>query len=98
MNIIQLESLSEDERDMMFYIVNRISPIDAPKMEFDMNSIKWFKHDMLIKKMLDSINSVNPEYHAIYVSLLEKMGVKIEIKKAEVPLPPTASVEPTGSL
>ena len=86
----QLDSLTEDELAVLFYVVNVVSPMTFPQMEFDLNSIKWFRHDMLIRKLLDSFNRLKPEGHATYTSLLEKLGVKIEIKKHESP-PPTST-------
>jgi len=96
MNQQQLDSLTEDELAVLFYVVNVVSPMTFPKMEFDMNSIKWFRHDMLIKKLLDSFNRLKPEGHATYTTLMEKLGVKIEIKPVPPPQPPpTASVAET---
>ena len=85
----QLEELTEDELALLFFIVNVASPIDCPKMEFDKNSIKWFRHDMLVKKILDVFPKLNREGHATYSSLLKKLGAYVEIKYEA---PPTASV------
>jgi len=90
----QLEELTEDELAILFYIVNVVFPMTCPKMEFDMNSIKWHKHDMLVKKLLDAFPRLKQEGHATYSSLLAKLGVKVEIKYEQ---PPAPEVPSTGS-
>ena len=94
----QLEELTEDELSLLFYILNVVSPIDFPKMEFDMNSIKWLKHDMLVKKILDVFPKLNQEGHATYSSLLKKLGTYIEIKYEAPPTPPTTVSSETSSV
>lgn len=88
MNQHQLENLSEDERGVLFYIVNVISPVTCPTLEFDMNSIKWFKQDMLTKKLLEAFPKLTPEAHPIYSSLLTKLEIPHEIKYQAPPPPP----------
>lgn len=81
MTINQLSSLDEQELQMSLYIVNVISPI-KPSMEILPHELPWLKHDMLVKKLLDAFQQVKPEYHSIYISLMQKLGVKIEINPA----------------
>jgi hypothetical protein len=97
MTLNQLDTLSEDELAIALYIVNHISPLSIPKMELGPINLTWFKHDMLVKKLLDAFPKVKPEGHVIYSSLLKKLGVEHEIKYEQAPLPVTASVPITAS-
>jgi hypothetical protein len=81
MTLNQLNSLTDEELGMALVVVNHISPIESPKMTFEPRHLTWFKHDMLIKKLLDSFNRLKPEGHATYVSLMQKLGVCIQIKQ-----------------
>lgn len=94
MTLNQLETLTEDELALVLYVVNVIAPLEVPKMTFEPRQLTWFKHDALIKKLLDSFNRLKPEGHATYVSLMQKLGVCIEIKQQ--PNEP-ARTENTGS-
>ena len=96
MTLNQLEDLTEDELALVLYVVNVIAPLEVPKMQFEPRQLTWFKHDMLIKKLLDSFNKLKPEGHATYVSLMQKLGVCIEIKQ-QPPPNDTARTENTGS-
>jgi len=94
MTLNQLQSLTEDELAIVLYVVNVIAPPESPKMEFQPQHLVWFRHDMLIKKLVDSFNRLKPEGHATYTSLMEKLGVKIEIKPVPPPeAPKTASID-----
>ena len=92
MTLAQLHSLSEEELAMALVIVNHISPPESPKMTFEPRHLTWFKHDMLIKKLLDSFNKLKPEGHATYTSLMQKLGVCVQINQNEPP-----RTENTGS-
>lgn len=92
MTLNQLETLTEDELAIALYVVNVIAPPDVPKMTFEPRHLTWFKHDMLIKKLLDSFNKLKPEGHATYTSLMQKLGVCVQIKQNEPP-----RTENTGS-
>ena len=59
MTLNQLETLTEDELALALYVVNVIAPLEVPKMTFEPRHLTWFKHDMLIKKLLDSFNKLN---------------------------------------
>lgn len=107
MTLNQLETLTEDELAMALYIVNVIAPSELPKMEFEPRHLTWWRHEFLVKKIVDSYRRVLPECHATYIALLEKLGYKFEIPKEEPPpqapqapeAPTTASAaETTGSL
>jgi len=88
MTLSQLESLSDDELAMALYIVNVLKPVQPPIGEINPRGLTWFKHDLLVKKILDCFPLVKPEHHPIFVSLLDKLGVKVEIH-AQPPPPPT---------
>ena len=53
MTLAQLEDLNEDELAMGLYVVNNIAPPVVPQMTFEPRNLTWFKHDELIKKMLN---------------------------------------------
>lgn len=92
MTLNQLEDLNEDELAMALVIVNHINPPDLPKMTFEPRHLTWFKHDQLIKKLLDAFRKLKPEGHATYTSLMQKLGVCVQIKPHEQP-----RTENTGS-
>lgn len=85
MTLNQLYSLDEQELALLLYIVNVINPLDFPKLDFQPRNLTWFKHDMLIKKLTDAFPRLNRDGHELYVSMLEKLGVKFEIKYEEQP-------------
>lgn len=78
MTLNQLETLTEDELAMVLYVVNVISHPGIPKIEFTSRQLTWFNHDMLIQKLVDAIPQVKEENQPNYVSMLEKLGAKIE--------------------
>lgn len=109
----QLEDLTEDELAIVLYVVNVIAPPVAPKMTWEVNHLLWFRHDQLVKKLIDVFPKLKPEGHATYVSLMQKLGICVQIQqpsstnenKSETsssvaPTTPTesASEETTGSV
>lgn len=85
---------------MALYIVNIIAPLESSKIEFEPRHLTWWRHEFLVKKIVDSYKRVLPERHTTYVSLLEKLGYKFEIPKEES-LPPVkeeSKSETTGSV
>jgi len=98
MTLNQLHSLTEEELDMLFYIVNVLFPPTSPQICMLVpRQLTWFKHDALIKKIVEAFPKVLPEGHATYTSLLEKLGVKIEIKY-QPPPPPVVETPVTSSV
>lgn len=100
MTLNQLETLSEDELAFALYVVNVIDPPCVPKIEFQPRHLTWFQADDLNKKLVNAFPKVLPEGHAVFTSLMQKLGVKIEINKIEPPCPPTqnetsSSAEPS---
>ena len=82
----------------LFLCTNTISPTTNPKMEFEPKHLVWFRHDMLAKKLVDAFPSLKPEGHAIYSSLLKKLGIQHEIKYEQPQQPVTSSNQTTGSI
>jgi hypothetical protein len=85
MTLNQLETLTEDELALALYIVNVIEPLDIPKMQFEPRQLTWFRHEALVEKLVRAFPKLLPEGHPIFVSLMEKLGVKGEIRKPEPP-------------
>ena len=83
MKLYQLETLTEDEVAMALYIVNFIDPPCCPKIEFSVRDLTWFKHDMLVQKLVNAFPKLLPDAHPIFLSLMEKLGVKGEIKNEQ---------------
>lgn len=94
MKLSHLEILDENELHILFYIVNHLFPSTIPKMEYDMNSIKWIKHDQLAIKLINSFPKIKLENHVIYSSLLKKLGINHEIKYEN----PIVDTNNTGSI
>lgn len=91
MTLSQVESLSEQEMDMVLYIVNVLQPTTS-KLEIEPRNLTWFKHKFLVQKIVDVFQQIKPEYHPVYVSLLAKLGVQAQIN---VTPPPSEPVPPT---
>ena len=89
MTLNQLETLTEDEWAMAWYIVNHITPV--PNIEIPPRGLTWFRSGELEKKLIAAFNHVKPEAHPIYSSLLTKLGVQHEIKMTPIN-PPSSSI------
>ena len=95
MTLNQLETLSQDELDMALYVVNVVAPPDLPKMTFEPRHLTWFNHEQLIKKFLGIFPNLNPDGHATYVSLMQKLGVCIQIQQLPIPNENETATKPT---
>jgi hypothetical protein len=82
MTLDQLYELTPDELALVLVIVNDIAPPASPKMTFEPRHLTWFRHDQLIKKLVDVFPKLKPEGHATYVSLMQKLGVCIQIQSS----------------
>ena len=98
-----INSLSEEEMGMLLYFVNVASRPLSHKIQFEINDLKFFRKDVLAQNLVSSFDKLTPEGHPTFISLMEKFGVKVEIKK-EIPiveepvqLPVTSSAEPVIS-
>lgn len=104
MTLNQLQTLTDDELGMALHIVNEISPPGIPPGPFSERELTWFKHKLLVQKFIDAFPRLTPEGHEIYVSLMQKLGVKVEINVVQPPPAPapeptpviTGSVEPSS--
>ena len=92
MTLNQLDSLTEDEKVVLWYVVNHIFPPSSPQIEYSPRNITWLKHDILIIKLRDAFPKVKVEAHPIYSSLLTKLGVQHEIKYEQPPAPAPTQV------
>ena len=102
MKFFPLDNLSEDEGDMLLYVVNIVFPTTFPKIEHTLTTVKWLKHEVLLQKLQQAEPKVLPEFKPVFDGLMLKLGVQV---KREEPKPPeapvTASVEMpviTGSM
>jgi hypothetical protein len=92
MTLNQLYSLEENELMLLFHIVNVISPTTFPKLEYDMKSVAWIRQEHLVRKLVEAFPRVKPEVHTTYSSLLNKLGIRHEIKHQSLPAPVTSSI------
>ena len=81
MTFNQLETLTDGELVLVLYVVNVIAPLEFSKITFTPRQLTWFKHQELRNKLLTSFNRLKPEGHATYVSLMQKLGVCVQIKQ-----------------
>jgi len=79
MTLEQLSSLTEDELAMCLYIVNVLHPM-SPPMEIPPRGLTWFRPGVLEKKIGDSFQQIKPEYHGLFSSVLNNLGVQHEIR------------------
>ena len=86
MTLDQLHSLDEQELAMILVVVNIIDPMTCPKIQFEPRQLTWFRHEFLVKKLVDAFPKLKPEGHTIYLSLMEKLGIKGEIKYEQPPI------------
>lgn len=95
----QLHSLSEDELCIVLYVINKIDPPCCPKMEFEPRHLVWFKHDMLLHKLLEAGKNLTEDAQPIFQSLMHKLGVKVEFKNnlTEPPVSGIATPNETSS-
>ena len=96
MTLNQLATLTEDELALALYVVNILSHPGIPKGEFTPRELTWFKKDALNHKLMEAVPKLAPEAHPIFISLMSKLGLAVEIKPIEPPCPPTQTAD-TGS-
>lgn len=79
-----LQSLSEQEMDMLLYIVNKISP-PGFDLQIDENLLSTYKLDALLNLCSVHKDKVKEEYIKIYDSMLSKLnGTYKEEPKPEI--------------
>ena len=65
MRISQLQSLTQEELQLLLYVVNMVEPLTFLKREIGPKQLLWFKHEMLVQKLTESrikINSRRADY------------------------------------
>jgi len=80
MRISQLQSLTQEELQLLLYIVNDIDPL-SPFFKFGMISpreLLWFKHDMLIQKVARQEQKLTPDGKFIFQGLMAKLNKTTE--------------------
>jgi hypothetical protein len=82
MRISQLQSLTQEELQLLFYIINVIEPLTSPKIEIGSKEILWFKHDTLVWKLSKQESKLTPEGKTIFQGLMTKLN-KIATQEAK---------------
>ena len=82
MRISQLQSLTQEELELLLYVVNIIEPLTAPKIEIGPKQLLWFKHDMLLRKLANQESKLTPEGQVIFKGLMDKLN-KTAIQEAK---------------
>lgn len=71
--------LNHDEQVMLLYIVNEIKPVDLPEgIKFNMNSVKWFNPELLVKRLIDAEPAIKDEHKVLFDGMMAKLGIKVE--------------------
>jgi len=96
MTLELLKTLDEKELEIALYVVNGISPV-IKNTVIPPIGLTWFKRGALEKRIVDAFDKVKPEFHSIYSSLLNKLGVEHVIKH-ETPTPPVSGSHVSGSI
>lgn len=82
MRISQLQSLTQEELELLLYVVNIIEPLTAPKIEIGPKQLLWFKHDMLLRKLANQESKLTSEGQIIFKGLMTKLN-KTAIQEAK---------------
>ena len=59
MRISQLQSLTEQELQLILYVVNVLEPLTSPKIEIGPKELLWFRHDALLWKAVPTRVKIN---------------------------------------
>jgi hypothetical protein len=73
MTFSQLKSLTDDELQLLFYVVNVLSPTTLPQIEYDYNSITWIRHQLLIQKLISVEPQIKDEFKEVFDRLMSKL-------------------------
>jgi hypothetical protein len=74
MRISQLQSLTQEELQLLLYVVNIVEPLTSPKIEIGLKQLTWFKHDELIKKLTNQESKLTPEGQVVFKGLMTKLN------------------------
>ena len=72
-----LNGLSEDERNMLLFILNRYHP-PLPGIEADLSIVKMYRKPALCQIIQKMREKVKPEALPIYNSLCQKLDVQAQ--------------------
>lgn len=99
MTFQQLHSLTEEELSICLYVVGVLDPVTFPPIEItDPKQLISFRNDVLIQKLMNAAPRLNEQGIPIFISLMAKLGVKVEVKPVEpATAPVSASTEQTSS-
>lgn len=84
MTLHQFNSLTDDEVGFVLYVVNTLSPV-SPGYEIPPNGLVWLRSGVIERKIQEAFPHVKKEAHPIFSSILNKLGVKHEIKYEQPP-------------
>jgi hypothetical protein len=85
MRISQLQSLTQEELQLLLYVVNIVEPLTSPKIEIGPKELLWFKHDALLWKLAQQESKLTPEGQIIFQGLMSKLNktASQEVKEHE---------------
>ena len=74
MRISQLQSLTQEELQLLLYVVNVMEPLINPKIDIGSKELLWFKHDVLLQKLSKHESKLTPEGQVIFKNLMTKLN------------------------
>ena len=74
MRIGQLQSLTQKELQFLLYVVNVADPLTSPKIQIGPKELLWFKHDLLILKLVQQESKLTPEGQIVFKGLMSKLN------------------------
>lgn len=75
MRLEQLYSLTEDEMDMLWYIVNVLKPKILKNADLEPRDFVSINRELLVKRVTNSRQFIKEEYFPILDGLISKIGV-----------------------
>lgn len=75
MKLQQLESLTEDELAMLWFILNKVNPPVIAGFELEPSLFVSIKHRRLMDRILQCAQHVKEEHHAVFTGLVNKLKV-----------------------
>lgn len=75
MKLEQLESLTEDELAMLWFILNKVNPPVLNGVELESSLFVSIKHRRLMDRILQCAQHVKDEHRAVFTGLVNKLKV-----------------------
>lgn len=75
MKLEQLESLTEDELAMLWFILNKVNPPVLNGVELESSLFVSIKHGRLMDRILQCAQHVKDEHRAVFTGLVNKLKV-----------------------